>query len=532
MGWFEERPAEESIHDFFRDTGRVVTIAPAQKPGARGWYIHVTFESSAVVDEAVKRAGDFLGKERMRIDFAFLDKLRARTSDAPLDRKRYMPQNAKVEGGHTVWVGDLSLDVTEEKMRELFEEVGEVQMLHLSLNPLRNGKFGHVKFTDSASVERAVERYCGYDLYGMRMRIDYAADKPATAFRPRPDKAERGVRPLGCRTVFVGRLPEGITEERLREFFGTCGQINDLRFGKGSKFAHVEFYHEADADRAVDLNGARVDGSVIRVDFAVDRRDARADDGRPMPDEHGTTGWPPHMQPPFTMTFPPGFPPGYSANLPPGFPPGFSAAGFPPGPPAGSLPPPLHLPSRYSPRRGSRSRPRSSRKRRSTSSEPGGDASDAPHAHGGTSPSVSARRSMDSPVKEHRRSPSSTSSGGSRSSVSRSRRSRSRRSRSPRLAFYSTAAIPFGFAPMPGPTYPFAMAVPPFARPSTHGYLGYGAASFGFAAQPAYPPPPPAPHSGYSVPTPTKRRSHERWVPQAKKPGGGEADRRMGSAYA
>lgn len=63
-------------------------------------------------------------------------------------------------------------------------------------------------------------------------------------------------RPPGCRTVFVGGLPETCTEDMIREVFENCGGIVSLRKGK-KNFAHIRYDAEDCVDRALFYSGKR-----------------------------------------------------------------------------------------------------------------------------------------------------------------------------------------------------------------------------------------------------------------------------------
>lgn len=88
-------------------------------------------------------------------------------------------------------------------------------------------------------------------------------------------------RPLGCRTCFVGGLPENITEEIIQEIFERCGEITTLRLSK-KNFCHIRFSFEASVDSAIYLSGYRVkinnsnepgNTGKLHVDFAQARDD-------------------------------------------------------------------------------------------------------------------------------------------------------------------------------------------------------------------------------------------------------------------
>lgn len=61
-------------------------------------------------------------------------------------------------------------------------------------------------------------------------------------------------RPPGCKTVFIGGLPETVTEETLQEMFANCGTICSLRLSK-KNFAHIRFTSMESVDKALFFSG-------------------------------------------------------------------------------------------------------------------------------------------------------------------------------------------------------------------------------------------------------------------------------------
>ncbi|KAG1667648.1 hypothetical protein FOA52_004675 [Chlamydomonas sp. UWO 241] len=96
--------------------------------------------------------------------------------------------------------------------------------------------------------------------------------------------------------LVVGNLTRNVSEDHVREIFSLYGTIKsvDLAFDKAVNlprgFAHVEYDVVGDAQKAIDyMNGAQIDGKVIRVNFMIlpkkrepePRKEAPA--GRPEP---------------------------------------------------------------------------------------------------------------------------------------------------------------------------------------------------------------------------------------------------------
>ncbi|KAL0175595.1 hypothetical protein M9458_027925, partial [Cirrhinus mrigala] len=59
-------------------------------------------------------------------------------------------------------------------------------------------------------------------------------------------------RPPGCKTVFVGGLPENATEQLIVEVFEQCGSIIAIRKSK-KNFCHIRFAEEHTVDKALFL---------------------------------------------------------------------------------------------------------------------------------------------------------------------------------------------------------------------------------------------------------------------------------------
>ncbi|XP_048883540.1 ecto-NOX disulfide-thiol exchanger 2 isoform X5 [Brienomyrus brachyistius] len=101
---------------------------------------------------------------------------------------------------------------------------------------------------------------------------------PANPNLPPPATRER---PPGCKTVFVGGLPENATEQLIVEVFEQCGDIGAIRKSK-KNFCHIRFAEEYMVDKALFLSGYRIrlgsstdkkDTGRLHVDFAQARDD-------------------------------------------------------------------------------------------------------------------------------------------------------------------------------------------------------------------------------------------------------------------
>ncbi|KAF2840240.1 hypothetical protein M501DRAFT_1002554 [Patellaria atrata CBS 101060] len=101
----------------------------------------------------------------------------------------------------------------------------------------------------------------------------------ATSKKVKPEESVDGVLPTETEmkrdrentTVTVKNLPPGITETKLRKFFGECGMVNFISIieDKGEHSAAVEFNAKEEAEFALSRDGREIDGHQISVSWAV-----------------------------------------------------------------------------------------------------------------------------------------------------------------------------------------------------------------------------------------------------------------------
>lgn len=105
---------------------------------------------------------------------------------------------------------------------------------------------------------------------------------PPPPFASKPPRREK---PTKCDTIFVGSLPENMTEKNLYDAFVECGPIQDVRIARGRHFGHVEFRHESSIDKAIDLagytirigpSGTSADEGKLHIDYAQSRAESDA----------------------------------------------------------------------------------------------------------------------------------------------------------------------------------------------------------------------------------------------------------------
>ena len=103
---------------------------------------------------------------------------------------------------------------------------------------------------------------------------------PPLAHLPKPTLRDR---PPGCKTIFIGGIPDMAEEIHMRDVFLDYGNILSVRLSKsGKKFCHIRFDSEDAVTRAVEISGYRMrigpsntsaDISRIHVDYSQNKSD-------------------------------------------------------------------------------------------------------------------------------------------------------------------------------------------------------------------------------------------------------------------
>ncbi|MDE3091373.1 MAG: RNA-binding protein [Chloroflexota bacterium] len=85
-----------------------------------------------------------------------------------------------------LYVGNLSYNISEEQMRQLFSQAGEIKEVSLILDreTRRPKGFGFVEFNTQAEAEKAIQMFNEYELDGRKLMVNMA--------RPREERGAGG----------------------------------------------------------------------------------------------------------------------------------------------------------------------------------------------------------------------------------------------------------------------------------------------------------------------------------------------------
>ncbi|XP_015571309.1 polyadenylate-binding protein RBP47B' [Ricinus communis] len=178
---------------------------------------------------------------------------------------------------HSIFVGDLSPDVTDYLLQETFRaNYPSVRGAKVVTDPNtgRSKGYGFVKFGDENERNRAMTEMNGVFCSTRPMRISAATPKKTAAYQQQYATA-KAIYPLPAytapvqvvpadnditnTTIFVGNLDPNVTEEELRPIFLQFGEIVYVKIPVGRGCGFVQFATRASAEEAIQ----RMQGHVI-----------------------------------------------------------------------------------------------------------------------------------------------------------------------------------------------------------------------------------------------------------------------------
>ncbi|EOA26552.1 hypothetical protein CARUB_v10022611mg [Capsella rubella] len=146
---------------------------------------------------------------------------------------------------NNLWVGSLTMETTESDLTELFGRYGDIDRI----TAYSSRGFAFIYYRHVEEAVAAKEALQGANLNGSQIKIEYA----------RPAKP--------CKSLWVGGISPSVSKDDLEEEFSKFGKIEDFRFLRERKTAFIDYYEMDDALQAKSMNGKRMGGSYLRVDF-------------------------------------------------------------------------------------------------------------------------------------------------------------------------------------------------------------------------------------------------------------------------
>eukprot|EP01064_Diplonema_japonicum_P026110 TRINITY_DN37524_c0_g1_i1.p1 TRINITY_DN37524_c0_g1~~TRINITY_DN37524_c0_g1_i1.p1 ORF type:complete len:325 (+),score=80.49 TRINITY_DN37524_c0_g1_i1:46-1020(+) len=164
-------------------------------------------------------------------------------------------------------VNHLPADVSEDDLKEMFNEVGEVESTKLVVNKTTGAslKYGFVVYKDKADVPKAIK-----EMNGKKVGSPALALRVAYASAPGQPKGMEGK----CENVYIAGFGTSFSKEKIKEMFSMFGEVLDAKvldpkekkYSKGVAF--VKYTSAAEAESAiVNMNQQTVEGCPLTVKY-------------------------------------------------------------------------------------------------------------------------------------------------------------------------------------------------------------------------------------------------------------------------
>ncbi|NWS60189.1 NUCL protein, partial [Chunga burmeisteri] len=216
--------------------------------GASKRFGYVDFSSAEDLDKALQ----LNGKKLMGLEIK-LEKAKS---------KETMKENKKERDARTLFVKNLPYRLTEDEMREVFENALEIRMV---MNKEGNSKgMAYVEFKTEAEANKALEEKQGTEIDGRAMVIDFTGEKSH-------QEHQKGGGERESKTLIVNNLSYAASEETLQELFKKASSIKmpQTNQGRPKGYAFVEFPTTEDAKEALNsCNNTEIEGRAIRLEFS------------------------------------------------------------------------------------------------------------------------------------------------------------------------------------------------------------------------------------------------------------------------
>ncbi|NWU98896.1 NUCL protein, partial [Upupa epops] len=177
--------------------------------------------------------------------------------------KETIKETKKERDARTLFVKNLPYRVTEDDIKELFENAQEVRMV---MNKDGNSKgMAYIEFKSETEADKALEEKQGTEIDGRAMIIDFTGEKS------HQEHQKGGGGDKESKTLIVNNLSYAASEETLQELFKKASSIKlpQNNQGRPKGYAFVEFPTVEDAKEALNShNNTEIEGRAIRLEFS------------------------------------------------------------------------------------------------------------------------------------------------------------------------------------------------------------------------------------------------------------------------
>lgn len=266
---------QKELYDTFGYFGRILSckIAMDEHGNSKG-YGFVHFEKEECAERAIEKINGMLIRERVVYVGKFIPSSDRKSTSGKL---RF----------NNIYVKNFPPDTTDEKLREMFSEFGEIKSCCVEKDAEGKSKgFGFVCFHDPDHAEQAVKTMHNKEINGRTLYASRAQRKEERQEeikqRLEKQRAERQSKYVSGVNLYVKNLDDNIDDEQLKKAFCQYGPITSAKVmtdasGRSKGFGFVCFTQPDQAARAVtEMNATLVGSKPLYVALAQRKEDRRA----------------------------------------------------------------------------------------------------------------------------------------------------------------------------------------------------------------------------------------------------------------
>lgn len=167
----------------------------------------------------------------------------------------------------SIYCGNLDDDIDENDLKTAFEVFGEILNVKVVRDPVTNKSknIGFISFTNKPDAEKAIREMHGAMLKTRPIKTNWATRNQNQKKEELDyDEVYKGAETVNC-TVYVGGIPNQVTDDMLRNHFNEYGKITDIRIFPAKNYAFIRYdSHAAAATAICKTNGTEINGSILK----------------------------------------------------------------------------------------------------------------------------------------------------------------------------------------------------------------------------------------------------------------------------
>ncbi|NXI43591.1 NUCL protein, partial [Galbula dea] len=234
------------IREFFEKKN--IEVLDVRIGGAKR-FGYVDFSTAEDLDKALQLNGKKLMGSEVKLEKA--------------KSKETIKENQKERNARTLFVKNLPYRLTEDELREVFENAQEIRIV---INKEGNSKgMAYIQFKTETDANKALEEKQGTEIDGRAMVIDFTGEKSSH------QDHQKGGGDRESKTLVVNNLSYAASEENLQELFKKASSIKmpQTNQGRPKGYAFVEFPTAEDAKEALNsYNNTEIEGRAIRLELS------------------------------------------------------------------------------------------------------------------------------------------------------------------------------------------------------------------------------------------------------------------------